>query len=81
MRFIETTSFQTLSSICDDIDVGGGQRVSMVTAIPSSIGSFLSSKSSLIRHNFHIAYLERAGEHLAELSTSEDYQLNENSIE
>ncbi|KAI6174602.1 hypothetical protein M3Y97_01008800 [Aphelenchoides bicaudatus] len=66
--FFDDMNYKTtaLSSICDDIDVGGGQRVSMVTAIPSSVGSFLS---------------KRAGEHLAELSASEDaYRLDENSL-
>ncbi|KAI6220962.1 hypothetical protein M3Y99_01574400 [Aphelenchoides fujianensis] len=54
------------SSICDDFDARGGQRVSMVTADKSSVGSFIS---------------KRAGEQLADLCTSEEdaYRLDENS--
>ncbi|KAI6171738.1 hypothetical protein M3Y98_00895600 [Aphelenchoides besseyi] len=53
----EKKFFPPSSSICDDFDCAGGQRVSMVTADKSSVGSFIS---------------KRAGEQLADLCTSED---------
>jgi shikimate kinase len=54
----------------------------MVTAIPSSVGSFISSKLAFHCLDCIADVLERAGEHLAEVytSASEDaYRLDGNS--